>query len=113
MQSGGQESETQGANLSNLSHCTIGRSGKGRLKRVSMHTSLLKDLSPRGFQWKIIVHITRIWEHRDQETQQNLVLGFVAVDQEVPSRHFRHLIHPLSLIDEIRAINSSYSSYFL
>ncbi|KAM0911002.1 hypothetical protein ACQ4PT_013785 [Festuca glaucescens] len=48
-----------------------------------MDTTLVKDLSPRGFQWKTIVCVARIWEHRDQATWQNLFeVDFIVIDQE-------------------------------
>jgi polynucleotide 5'-kinase involved in rRNA processing len=53
-----------------------------------MDTTLVKDLSPRGFQWKTIVCVARIWEHRDQATWQNLFeVDFIVIDQEVPSKY--------------------------
>ncbi|XP_071682245.1 uncharacterized protein [Lolium perenne] len=59
------------------------RHHKRDTRRAVMDTTLVKDLSPRGFQWKTIVCVARIWEHRDQATWQNLFeVDFIVIDQE-------------------------------
>lgn len=52
-------------------------------RALNMQVSPLKLLSPQGFNCKVLVHVGRIWECKDQQTRQDVYeLDFVVVDHE-------------------------------
>jgi ssDNA-binding replication factor A large subunit len=54
--------------------------------RLAMQAVLEKDFSPRGSSRNVVVRVLQIWENKDQAKNVD-ELGFIVVDQLVPSEH--------------------------